>query len=120
MEQRSETRIERNLGIFVHVHSCKENPELVGVSIPCDATDFSPHGLSYKSDLLLPPGSLVNITIGIEHPYSIYLLLCEVRWEFEDGGKLMQGLKFLEGEHSDLKRWIKEFDSIFEEDSNSN
>ena len=117
MKQRSEDRIERDEDIFVHVKSCIEKPELVGLSIPCKAEDFSPHGLKHHSELPLSPGSLVYITLSIEVPFSTYLLLSEVRWEYEDGGKLMSGLKFLEGEHSDLKRWIEEFDSIFNDDS---
>jgi hypothetical protein len=119
MEKRSETRIERNLGIVVEVNSCNENPDLVGSSIPCEATDFSPHGLRYNSDLPLSPGSLVNITLSIEQPDSSFLLLCEVRWEFEDDGKLSKGLIFLEGDNSDLKRWVEAFDSIFKNESTS-
>ncbi len=120
MEKRSETRIERDMGIFVHVKSCKEKPDLVGISIPCGAKDFSPHGLNHNAELPLSPGSLVYITLSIEIPYSKFLLLCEVRWEFENDGKLTSGLKFLEGEHSDLKRWVEAFDSIFKDDSTTN
>lgn len=118
IEQRSETRIERNIGIFVHVHSCQEYPDLVGKSIPCEAIDFSPHGVRCKSELLLPPGSLVNITIGIGYPFSMYLLLAEVRWEFEIDGELTMGLELVEGKRDDLKRWVDAFDTIFKEDLN--
>lgn len=117
MERRSETRIEHNLDIFVHVCSCEENPELVGVSIRCEATDFSQHGLRYKSDLLLSTGTLVSITIGIEHPFSMYLLSGVVLWGFELDGKMVMGIHFREGERNELKRWIEAFDSIFEVDS---
>ena len=120
MEQRSEDRIKSDVDIFVHVKSCKEKPELVGTSIRCGAKDFSRHGLKHNSELPLSPGSLVYITLSIEVPYSTYLLLCEVRWEFENDGKLTNGLKFLEGEHSDLKRWVEAFDSIFYDDSTTN
>ncbi len=120
MEQRSEARIERDVGIFVHVKSCKEKPDLVGTSIPCGAKDFSPHGLKHNSELQLSPRSLVYITLSIGVPYSTYLLLCEVCWDIENEGKITGGLKFLEGEHSDLKRWIEAFDSIFKDDSTTN
>jgi len=120
MDQRSEDRIEREVDIVVHVRSCIEKPELVGISIPCKAKDFSPHGLRHNSELQLPPRSLVYITLSIGVPYSTFLLLCEVCWDFENDEKLMGGLKFLEGEHSDLKRWIEAFDSIFKDDSTTN
>ena len=120
MDQRSEDRIEREVDIIVHVRSCIEKPELVGTSIPCKAKDFSPHGLKHISELPLSPRSLVYVTLSIEVPYSTYLLLCEVRWDFENDGKSTGGLKFLEGEHSDLKRWVEAFDSIFKDDSTTN
>ena len=120
MKKRSENRFERYEDIFVHANSCEENPDLVGISFPCEATDFSPHGLRYISELRLPPGSLVYITLSIEQPFVTYLLFCEVRWEMESDGKLMMGLQFREGEHSDLKSWVEAFDSTFKEDSTTN
>lgn len=120
MENRSEPRIERDISIFVHVNSCEGNPDLVGVSISCKATDLSPHGLRFISDLRLPPESLVYVSISIEQPFSTYLLFSEVRWEFESDGKLVKGLQFLDTVHSDLKPWIEAFDSIFKEDSTTN
>lgn len=91
MDKRSEPRMDRDVGIFVHVHTCDEHPELIGKSIPCDAMDFSPHGIRFKSNLLLPPGSLINVTLGVGKPLSVFLLLGEVRWEFEKDGQLMMG-----------------------------
>ena len=117
MEKRSEARIEQDADIFVHVQSCEEKPELVGVSIQCEAKDFSRHGLKHKTELALSPESLVYITLNIENPFSSFLLLAEVRWEFEEGGKLTSGLKFLEGKDSELNRWVEEFDSIFKDES---
>ena len=111
MDKRSEARTHRNVGIFVHIHTCKEHPELIGSSIPCDAMDFSPHGLRIKSNLLLPPESLIHVTIGIGRPFRVFLLLGEVRWEFEKDGQLMMGVILFEGQHDDLERWADSFDS---------
>jgi len=105
------------MDIFAHINSCKDQPELVGVSTPCRATNFSSHGLNFTSELSIPPGSFVYITICFDQPFSQYLLLCEVRWEFDRDGKLSMGLQFSEGEHSDLNRWIEEFDTHFQDES---
>ena len=111
VEKRKEVRIDICLDIIVHVSSCDEFPDRVGNSFPCKAHDLSPHGLRFISELGLPPGTLVNVTIVIEEPFSIYLLFGEVCWEFERDGKLMMGLRFLEKENSDLVRWIEASDS---------
>ena len=116
MEHRRETRIQRNLSISVHVHECEERPELVGNSIPCEATDFSPKGLQFSSDLLLEPKTLVNINIGVGNPFSTYLLFGEVRWAMESDGEMAMGLRLTERKRNDLKRWIEDFDTIFEEE----
>ena len=110
MDKRSEPRMDRDVGIFVHVHTCDEHPELIGKSIPCDAMDFSSHGIRFKSNLLLPPGSLINVTLGVGKPLSVFLLLGEVRWEFEKDGQLMMGVNLFDGEQGDLERWADTFD----------
>ncbi|NKB32608.1 MAG: hypothetical protein GKR91_05870 [Pseudomonadales bacterium] len=117
MELRSETRVEQDAIIFVHVKSCIEKPELVGTSIQCIAKDFSRSGLKHNTELSLSPGSLVYISLSIENPFSSFLLLGEVRWDYEEDGKLMNGIKFLEGQYSELKRWVEAFDSIFEDET---
>ena len=111
MDKRSEARIDRNVGIFIHVHTCTDRPEFMGISIPCDAMDFSPHGLRFKSNLLLPPESLIHVTIGIGRPFTVFLLLGEVRWEFEKDGQLMMGVNLFDGERDDLECWAESFDS---------
>ena len=45
MEKRGELRIPRDIRFFVHIHECKEDHDLVGVSVACEAIDFSPRGL---------------------------------------------------------------------------
>lgn len=115
-ENRLEPRTIRNIGIFAHVHSCDEMPELVGVSIPCNTTDFSLHGLQCNSDVLLPKGSLINNTVGIGHPFAMYLLLGEIRWVHESEEEMSMGVSLMENEASDFERWLKDFDTIFAKD----
>ncbi|MFT5211619.1 MAG: hypothetical protein ACI9CE_003358, partial [Flavobacterium sp.] len=45
MEKRGELRILRDICFFVHINECKEDHDLVGVSVACEAIDFSTHGL---------------------------------------------------------------------------
>jgi len=129
LEQRREERIERNVGIFVHVEQCAENPDWVGQSIPCEATNFSPHGMQCRSDLEFSPGDYVNVSIGIGSPFGMYLLRGEVRWccrvnesIFDDLneealGDYAMGLQLHDSDHADLKRWIDNFDANFSTES---
>ena len=119
-EQRRESRINHEIGIFAQVHTCAEKPELFGLSVPGEATDFSPHGLRFKSKLALPPGALINITIGIGKPLSVFLLLGEVCWEGKIDGHSTIGANLLNGEHSDMQRWVEAFDTNFIDDETLN
>ena len=80
MDKRKETRVEHTIRTFVHILKCAENPELVGVSIACEAVDISTHGLRLLIDLELKPKTMLNSTITIEDPFAMYLLRGHVRW----------------------------------------
>jgi hypothetical protein len=47
----------------------------------------------------------------------VFLLLGEVRWEFEIDGLLTMGVNLIEGEYSDMERWAETFNTIFVDDS---
>lgn len=114
MDKRSEARIQHNVRFFVHVHDCEEDPDLIGVSIACEAVDFSPHGLQFRSDQSLPPGTLLNITIGIGDPFAMYLLRGEVRWSRSlDEDDIAIGILLHDAEGTDLEKWQSTFGDIF-------
>ncbi len=113
MEQRSEARVPHNIRFFIHVSECPVNPDMVGVSIACEAIDFSKRGMQFRTDESLPPGSLLNITIGVGEPFAMYLLGGEVRWVRAAGDEVYMGVLLTEGERFDTDRWDSDFDSIF-------
>ena len=79
MDKRREPRIEHKIRFFVHIHECNDNPDLVGVSIACEAVDFSSHGMQIRTDRELTPKTLLKITIGIGDPFAMYVLRGEIR-----------------------------------------
>ncbi|MEX0943603.1 MAG: PilZ domain-containing protein [Pseudomonadales bacterium] len=113
MDKRSETRIAHDIRFFVQVHECKENPDLVGESVACAAVDFSPHGLQFRTEEALIPGSLLNITIGIGEPSVRYLLRGEIRWVRNNDGKHAMGILLQDTVDTDFETWISGFDEIF-------
>lgn len=113
MDKRSEARVPTAIRFFVHVHECKDEPELVGVSVACEAVDFSPHGLQFRTDRKLIPKSLLNITIAIAEPFGMYLLLGEIRWVREVEDRYAMGVLLRDEEDTDFAKWESEFDTIF-------
>lgn len=111
MDKRSEARVPSNIQFVVSVHECKEDPSLEGVSVNCAAVDFSPHGLQFRTDAVLHPKSILNITIAIGEPHDTYDLRGEVRWVRNVDGDHAMGI--LLQEVGDADRWVNDFSEIF-------
>lgn len=113
MEKRSEERVSRNIRLFVHVSKCDEDPDLIGVSIRCEGVDFSPHGLRFRAEDLIPVGSKLNVTIGIGAPFAMFLLAGEIRWAREIEGECYIGILLQDTEGTDYAEWNERFAEIF-------
>ena len=114
MDKRSEARIEHNVRFFVHVHESKKEPDMVGMSLECEAIDFSAHGMQFSTNADLSPGALINVTIGVGDPFAMYLLRGEVRWARDSEGDHLIGVLLQYTPDTDLDEWIANFDSLFE------
>ena len=110
-EQRSENRIEQSFRFFVHVHESEAEPDMVGMSLQCEAIDFSAHGMQFSTNSELSPGSLVNLTIGIGEPFALYLLRGEVRWTRQKDGIYRMGVLIKPAEDTDYQKWTDAFGS---------
>lgn len=113
MDKRSEPRIEHKVRFFVHVHECEEDPDMVGVSIACEALDFSSHGLQLRADQELSPNTSLNITIGIGEPFAMFLLRGEVRWVRGEDDDFLMGVLMTDAEGTDLAAWATQFEELF-------
>lgn len=114
MDKRSELRVPHNVRFFVHVHECDSDPDMVGVSIACEAVDFSRHGLQLHSDDRLETGTVLNITIGIGEPFAMYLLRGEIRWARDLGNDThAMGIMLKDQDGTDFAAWEASFDDIF-------
>lgn len=114
MDKRRESRVPNSIRFFVHVHECEAEPDLVGVSIACEAVDFSRHGLQLRADEALPAGTLLNVTIGISDPFMMYLLRGEVRWNRPvDDDIHATGIMLHQTPGTDFEAWEAAFDDTF-------
>lgn len=113
MDKRRETRVPHDISFYVHVHECQGNPEMVGTSVPCEAVDFSPNGLQFRTPEALIPESLLNITIDIGNPSVTYMLRGEIRWVREMDEKHAMGILLQDAEDTDFQRWQSSFDETF-------
>ena len=113
MDKRREPRTPLNIRFFVHVSECDADPDLVGVSVSCEGVDFSPHGLQFRTEDLMPVGSKLNITIGIGAPFAMFLLAGVIQWSREIEGQCYMGVSLQESEGTDYDKWLARFDEIF-------
>jgi len=109
--QRSENRLEESFRFFVHVHESAAQPHMVGMSLQCEAIDFSAHGMQFSTYSELNPGSLVNLTIAIGEPVALYLLRGEVRWTRQVDANYRMGVMMNPAEDTDYQQWIEAFSS---------
>lgn len=109
-EQRKEIRVDSDIRFFVHVFHSEEEPDMVGMSLECEAIDFSAHGLQFSTNSTLTAGTLLNITIGVGEPFAMYLLRGEVRWVRTKEDITYMGVLLKPAEETDLERWFSNFD----------
>jgi len=113
MEKRNEVRVPHHTRFFIHVHQCEERPEMVGKSVPCEAVDLSLHGLQFRTAHQLVPSSILNITVGVAEPFTMYLLQGRISWVHEAGGPYAMGIELRDAPGTDFPRWESEFDRRF-------
>ena len=109
-DQRREERVENNVRFFVHVYASETDPDMVGMSLECEAIDFSAHGMQFSTNADLSAGTLLNITIGIEEPFAMCLLRGEARWTRPKDDVYLMGVLLLETDDTDLSAWLKGFE----------
>jgi hypothetical protein len=112
MEQRTETRVDVNVRFFIHVHESEDEPEMVGLSLECEPLDFSAYGLQFSTNSVLSPGALVNVSIGVGEPFSMYLLRAQVRWVRPKNDEYHMGVMLLAADESDIEQWIESFSTL--------
>lgn len=112
MEQRTETRVDFGIRFFVHVHESESEPEMVGLSLECEAIDFSAHGMQFSTNSVLSTGALVNVSIGVGEPFSMYTLRAEVRWVRPKDDGYYLGVMLVPADDTDLERWVENFSNL--------
>jgi hypothetical protein len=113
MDKRAEPRVNHNIRVFVHVHECKDHPDLVGTSLKCEAIDFSTRGMQFSCAESLPVSSILSITIGIGEPFAMYLLQGEVRWVRTVDGDFCMGVLLQQNDATDYLVWEHDFTNVF-------
>ena len=112
MDKRSESRVENHIRFFIHVAECTADPELVGTSITCTSVDFSAHGLQLKTEQALPVDTVLNITIGIGEPFSMYLLSGVIRWARSTKAGAYMGIQLQDKEGTDYDIWVQSLSGL--------
>lgn len=112
MEHRAESRVDFNVRFFVHVHESKAEPDMAGLSLECEAIDFSAHGMQFSTNSVLSNGALVNVSVGVGDPFSMYVLRAQVRWLRPKGDEYYMGVMLLAEDGTDLEQWVANLSTL--------
>lgn len=108
-EQRKHKRIRSNDRLFAQIVACEKQPELVGSTISCLATDLSASGIRIKSYEYIPEGSQLDLWIDVNSRPGKFFLTSKVKWVQEDGGmsySYRMGVELDEGAATDFEEWM--------------
>ena len=107
-DKRREPRVVDNI---VHIHECRNDPDLVDESISCEGINFSSHGLQLRTDYALVPNTPLNITLSIGDSVTRYQLRGEIRWTEIIDNDCQIGLLF--SEEKDFNGWAADVENMY-------
>lgn len=106
---REEPRVSTSTPVFLVVYDCDKAPLLEGVSLNGMMVDMASNGMRLESDIAIPAGSIVTMTVVAGAPDSLYHLTGEVRWVSHTKEINHMGLSIFNIE--DYEKWRKHFSS---------
>ena len=108
---REEQRISTVSPVFVVVYDCEKAPLLEGTSLNGMMMDMASNGMRLESDVAVPAGSIVTMTVVSDSPVTLYHLTGEVRWISHSNEINQIGISIFDMEDYDL--WQKHFGASF-------
>ncbi len=108
---REEERILSAIPVFVVIYDCEKAPELEGVSLNGVMMDMAKSGMRLESDVAVPAGSIITMTVVAEDPRRLYHLTGEIRWLSIAEEINQMGISIFNIE--DYDRWRRRFESSF-------
>ena len=108
---REEQRISTVSPVFVVVYDCEKAPLLEGTSLNGLMMDMARNGMRLESDVAVPAGSIVTMTVVSDSPVTLFHLTGEVRWVSQTNEINQIGLSIFDME--DYLLWQKHFGASF-------
>jgi hypothetical protein len=108
---REEQRISTVSPVFVVVYDCEKAPLLEGTSLNGMMMDMARNGMRLESDVAVPAGSIVTMTVVSDSPVTLYHLTGEVRWISHSNEVNQIGISIFDME--DYVLWQKHFAASF-------
>jgi hypothetical protein len=108
---REEQRISTVSPVFVVVYDCEKAPLLEGTSLNGMMMDMARNGMRLESDVAIPAGSIVTMTVVSDSPITLFHLTGEVRWVSQTNEINQIGISIFDME--DYVLWQKHFGASF-------
>lgn len=106
LEQRRSRRLLSRDRLFVQITDTSQAPDIVGMTLCCDAENLSGEGLAFMSGQALPTATRLDLWLDIRSRTGKFFLSAEVVWsESLEDGTWRHGVRFLPGFGTDLAHW---------------
>jgi Tfp pilus assembly protein PilZ len=80
VDKRMHPRLESDDRLFTQVVLSADDPDLVGTTLSCTATNLSVGGIQFRTNAPVPTGSLLDLWVDISTRPGKFFLAGEVRW----------------------------------------
>ena len=111
-DKRMHPRLESDDRLFTQVVLAADQPDLVGVTLPCTAVNMSLGGIQFKTTQSVPVGTLLDLWVDVSSRPGKFFLAGEVRWsrptleQDENGTELhFVGVQLKSGAATDITDW---------------
>ena len=110
-EKRDEFRYKANSKLFVQIISSSD-PELVGTTISCIATDVSANGLRIEADQVIPDKCQLDLWVDNGSGPGKFFLSSSVQWTDSFDGLYYAGVQLHEGPTTDIAAWRARYSNV--------
>jgi Tfp pilus assembly protein PilZ len=111
-DKRLHPRLDSDDRLFTQIVLSSEDPDLVGTTLSCKATNLSVGGIQFRTNASVPPGSLLDLWVDVSSRPGKFFLAGEVRWsrptgEINDKGEpeWFIGVQLKSGAATDIVDW---------------
>ncbi|MDA1087654.1 MAG: PilZ domain-containing protein [Verrucomicrobia bacterium] len=109
MDRRRHARAAYEADVRVKLYTVSGYVDLADKVLYCCTADLSESGIRLSSDIEIPVGSVLEMSVVSEDPAKVFTHRGEVRWVFDDidPGKFLLGIEFIQSSSGHRDEWLE-------------